>query len=210
MKCVTNYVTDLAKGIWSLIVGLLITGKYFLSPEKTVHYPRKVVAKENTDSFRGPIELVGTAKDPATPKCISCMMCVQACPSGCISIKKQPAPKMTPEQQQEFDAAVARGENPKKPTAPKNPGEWTYDYTYCSLCACCVEACPVNSIRFSHEIYLAGTRREDFKLDLLARLQRTAKKEAEEKAAKAAEKAAAAPAPVAESTDKAPVEEASS
>jgi len=199
MKCVCTYVTDLIKGIWSLVVGLAITGKYFVSRHKTVHYPRKVIEKENTDSFRGPIELVGLPKDPSTPKCISCMLCVQACPSNCITVKKQAAPKMTPEQQKEFDEAVARGENPKKPTAPKNPAEYHYDFTYCSLCACCVEACPVNSIKFSHEIYLAGTRREDFNIDLLARLKRTAEKAAAEKAAKAdtapaelrAEKAAA-------------------
>ena len=208
MKCllkIVTYISDLLMGIWSLIVGLFITGRFFISRHKTVHYPRKVIEKENTDSFRGPIELVGTPKDPATPKCISCMLCVQACPSGCISVKKQPAPVMTPEQQKEFDEATARGENPKKPTAPRNPAEYKYDFTYCSLCACCVEACPVDSIRFSHEIYLAGTRREDFHMDLLARLKRTAAKEAAAKAAKAEAIPAAPAAPGAEQT---PVKEA--
>ena len=199
IQCVIEYTWDLVQRLWSLVVGLLITGRFFASRHKTVHYPRKVIEKENTDSFRGPIELVGTPKDPTTPKCISCMLCVQACPSGCISVKKQAAPKMTPEEQKAFDEATARGENPKKPAAPRNPGEYVYDFTYCSLCACCVEACPVNSIRFSHEIYLAGTRREDFKVDLLARLKRTAAKQAAEKAA-----AKAAPAPKAE---QAPAEE---
>ena len=185
MQCVISYVWDILQRLWSLVVGLGITGRFFVSRHKTVHYPRKVVEKENTDSFRGPIELIGTPKDPSTPKCISCMLCVQACPSGCISVKKQPAPKMTPEEQKAFDEATARGENPKKPAAPRNPGEYTYDFTYCSLCACCIEACPVDSIRFSHEIYLAGTRREDFNMDLLARLKRTSAKHAAEKAAEA-------------------------
>ena len=206
MKCLLNvatYFAEVVKGLWSLVVGLYITGRYAVSPHKTVRYPFKVVEKENTETFRGPIELVGTPKDPSTPKCISCMLCVQACPSGCISVKKQAAPKMTPEQQKEFDEATARGENPKKPSAPKNPAEYIYDFTYCSLCACCVEACPVNSIRFSNEIYLAGTRREDFKLDLLARLKRTAAKEAAAKAAGAE----TAPAPV--KAEQAPAEEAS-
>ena len=178
MSCV-NCLIDTAKktvlGIWSLVVGLFITGKYFVSRKRTVYYPREVVRKEDTEAFRGPIELIGLPKDPATPKCISCMLCVQACPSNCISVKRSPAPVMTPEQQKEFDEATARGENPKKPAAPKNPAEYHYDFTYCSLCACCVEACPVNSIRFSNELYLSGTRREDFDMDLLARLKRTAK-----------------------------------
>ena len=190
MKCLLNIVTYLAgvvQGLWSLVVGLAITGRYAVSRHKTVRYPFKVVDKGDTETFRGPIELVGLPKDPATPKCISCMLCVQACPSGCITVKKSPAPVMTPEQQKAFDEATARGENPKKPAAPRNPAVYNYDFTYCSLCACCVEACPVNSIKFSHELYLAGTRREDFNLDLLARLKRlAAKNEAEKAAAKPA------------------------
>lgn len=174
MKAMIQCVTDTVRGFWSLVVGLFITGKYFVSPHKTVYYPREVIDKNLTDSFRGHIELVGLPKDPTTPKCISCMLCVQACPSNCISVKRSPAPVMTPEQQKAFDEATARGENPKKPAAPKNPAAYEYDYTYCSLCACCVEACPVGSIRFSHELYLSGIRREDFKIDLLSRLKRTA------------------------------------
>ena len=183
IKCITN----LGKGLWSLVVGLGITGKYAVSPHKTVYYPREVVEPEATQSFRGPIELVGLPKDPATPKCISCMLCVMACPSGCIKVKKSPAPKMTADEQKAFDEATARGENPKKPAAPRNPAAYEYDFTYCSLCACCVEACPVKGIAFSDDIYLAGTRREDFKVDLLARLKRLAdKKTAQKKAAKEA------------------------
>jgi NADH-quinone oxidoreductase subunit I len=169
-------ITDVGKGLWSLLVGLGITGKYFIAPKKTVYYPREVIGPEATQAFRGPIELVPLPKDPATPKCISCMLCVTACPSGCIKVTKSPAPVMTPEERKAFEDATARGENPKKPAAPRNPAGWEYDFTYCSLCACCVEACPVNSIRFSHDIYLAGTRRADFKVDLLARLKRLAAK----------------------------------
>jgi NADH-quinone oxidoreductase subunit I len=199
MKCAVETV----KGIWSLVVGLAITGKYFISPKRTTYYPRETVEKAAADSFRGPIELVGTPKDPTTPKCISCMLCVQACPSNCITVKKRPAPVMTPEQQKEFDEATARGENPKKPTAPKDPAVYNYDFTYCSLCACCVEACPVNSIKFSNELYLSGTRREDFNIDLLARLKRTAK------AKPAREKSAPASAPAEAKPDETPAKEAS-
>lgn len=201
MKCMLTYFTDAAKGLWSLVVGLAITGRFAVSRHKTVRYPFAVVEKENTETFRGPIELVGSPKDPATPKCISCMLCVQACPSNCITVKKRPALVMTPEQQKAFDEAAARGENPKKPTAPKDPAVYSYDFTYCSLCACCVEACPVNSITFSHELYLAGTRREDFNIDLLARLKRTAK-------AKPAKEKAPAPAPTVAKADETPAKEA--
>lgn len=75
------------KGLWSLLVGLGITGKYFCSPVLTTFYPRQTVAPEAEASFRGPIELVGLPKDPATPKCISCMMCVPGLPQRLHQVK---------------------------------------------------------------------------------------------------------------------------
>ncbi|MDR2826290.1 MAG: 4Fe-4S ferredoxin, partial [Deltaproteobacteria bacterium] len=82
----------------------------------------------------------------------------------------------TPEEEKALSEAEARGESVKRPAAPKNPASWTYDFTHCSLCACCIESCPVKSIRFSNEMYIAGTSRSDFHYDLLARLKRLAKK----------------------------------
>ena len=158
--------------VWSLLVGLAITGKYFLSRDVTVYYPRQTIEPERLHSYRGPIELVGLDNDPAVPRCISCMMCAQCCPSGCIKVVKSPAPKPTPEEQKAMAEAEARGEKVKKPAAPKNPSVWEYDYTLCSLCGTCVEVCPVDSIRFSRNYYLAGTSPSDFHFNLLARLRR--------------------------------------
>ena len=162
------------KRMWSLLTGLSITGKYFFAPTVTVHYPRKTVGRDLSDSFRGPIELIGQPNAPEKSKCISCLLCMQACPSGCITVAKSPPPKMSPEEQKAFDEATARGEKPKKPAAPKTPSRWVYDFSLCSLCACCVEACPADAIRFSHDIYLVGTSREDFVIDQLSRLKRLA------------------------------------
>lgn len=172
-----EYIINLVKGLWSLLVGLAVTGEFLVRKKITVHYPRQVVPKEASDTFRGPIELVGSVKDPSVPRCISCMLCVAACPSGCITVVKNKPPKLTPEQEAEFAEAEARGETVKRPAAPKNPAAYEYDFTYCSLCACCVEVCPVDSIRFSNELYLAGTSRDDFKYDLLSRLERKAKQD---------------------------------
>ena len=171
-----NCLVHKAKEIWSLIAGLIVTGKYFWSPRLTTRYPRQVVAPEAALSFRGPIELVGLDNAPAIPRCISCMLCVSACPGNCISVTRSQPPKPTEEEAKAMAEAEARGEKPKKIPAPKNPAAYIYDFTFCSLCACCVEACPTGSIRFSHEIYLSGTRREDFRYDLLARLRRRAAK----------------------------------
>jgi len=156
---------------WSLLVGLKVTGKYFCKPLITVHYPREVIDSENLSTYGGHVELIGKPKDPATPKCISCMMCVTNCPSKCLKVVKQKAPKPTPEQEQEWKEAAERGEKVVKPKAPKNPAAFTYDYTLCSLCGTCIDNCPAKSLKFSNNIYWTALSRKEMKIDLLARLK---------------------------------------
>lgn len=148
-------ISEALRGLWSLVVGLKITGKEFVKPQVTVHYPRAVV--DNLATFRGHIELVGTDKEPATPKCITCMMCSTVCPSGCIALSKFPTPKVE--------------EGAPKPKPIKTPKDFTLNYNTCSLCGLCVQNCPVDSLRFSTDVYLAGTTREEFEYDLMARLR---------------------------------------
>jgi NADH-quinone oxidoreductase subunit I len=166
-----NTITEKIARLWSLIVGLQVTGKYFTKPQVTLHYPRKTLDDENLLTYRGHIELVGLPKKPGTPKCISCGMCQTVCPSGCISLSKRKPPKLTEEQEKAKAEAEAKGEKFKKPAAPKDPATFSYDYTLCSLCGCCVENCPVDSIRFSNNIYLSATSRTPYHYDLLDRLK---------------------------------------
>lgn len=159
---------------WSLFVGLKVTGKYLVGKNVTVHYPRETVDREVEETFGGHIELVAKPKDPEMPKCISCMMCVTVCPSKCLTVVKQKAPALTAEQEEEKKRCEEAGEKFKKPKAPKNPAKFNYDYSLCSLCGTCIENCPVNSLKYSNNIYFVGTSRKEFKLDLLARLNKQA------------------------------------
>ena len=152
-------ITSAARGMWSLIVGLNITGKYFLKPNVTIHYPRQEVT--NLATFRGHIELVPEDSDPLTPRCISCGTCAKACPSNCITVIKKKAPAPTPE---ETEQGI-------KPKAPKDPELFHLDFTLCSLCGQCVSSCPADAIRFSQNINLAGYHRQDFHFDLLVRMR---------------------------------------
>ena len=161
---------------WSLLVGLKITGKYFCKPLITVHYPRQTIDAENLETYGGHVELIGKPKDPATPKCISCMMCVTNCPSKCLTVVKQKAPKPTPEEEAAMKAAEERGEKVAAPKAPKNPAKFIYDYTLCSLCGTCIDNCPASSLKFSNNIYWVATSRKEMKIDLLARLKEQATK----------------------------------
>jgi len=153
-------IVDNIKGLYSLLVGLSITGKFGLGPfaamlrltkpgegypQLTCHYPRETIDDENLVSFRGPVELIPDEKDPAKSKCISCGMCVKACPSGCLTVEK--------------------GDEGKAPKI------WISNFTYCSLCGACVEVCPAKALRYGHNIYWVAEKREDMVRDLLAQLQ---------------------------------------
>lgn len=173
MSAVKN-IFQSVKDLWSLFVGLRVTGKYCLQPTITVHYPRQTVDPEVEQTFGGHVELVAKPKNPAKPKCIGCMMCVTNCPSGCLTVVKAKAPKPTPAEEEAMKEAEAKGEEVKKPKAPKEPAKFLYDFSLCSLCGTCIENCPVGSLRYSNNIYFVGTSRKQFKLDLLQRLQRQA------------------------------------
>jgi NADH-quinone oxidoreductase subunit I len=120
-----------------------------LSPVETIHYPRKVVDDEILTSFRGPIRLTLGKKNPPDTRCVSCQMCVKACPGGCLTVTK--------------------GDT-------KAPVTWLYDFSYCCLCGACVETCPAGALEFSHKVYWVTLSREDLILDLLGDLKTRAKK----------------------------------
>lgn len=189
MKKLIDNVTSL----WSLVVGLKVTGRNFMDENVTVHYPRRTVTPEQLEGFRGPLELVGKPKDPAKPKCIACMMCVTACPSKCLTVVKAKAPKPTEAEVQAMKEAEERGEKVKKPKAPKEPAKFFYDFSLCSLCGSCVENCPVDSLRYSSNVYLTVTDRKELKMDLLARLAGQAESAAADKPAGSSNKAEAEP-----------------
>jgi len=155
---------DDVAGLWSLAVGLKVTGSYFFKPQVTVHYPRQTV--ENLTSFRGPIELAPNPDDPERPRCIACMTCVTVCPGGCISVEKEKKAEDPRPKAPDKDGATDDKAAPKK--SPKGPSRFIYDYTLCSLCGLCVENCPVHALRFSNRAYLAGTDKKAFVFDLLS------------------------------------------
>ncbi len=139
------YFSEIFSGLWSLIVGLSVTFREFFSPTVTVQYPYERL--EMTERYRGHIQLIGD--EEGKPKCIVCMMCQRACPSDCISLSGK------------------KEEGQKK----KSLNSYMLDFTKCSLCGSCVESCNFDALEFSKEYNLASTRREDFTIDLLKRLE---------------------------------------
>jgi NADH-quinone oxidoreductase subunit I len=137
---------EIFTGFYSLLVGLRITLRQFFRPTVTVHYPHQTL--KIPPRFRGHIELV---RDPATGRaiCFACKLCERACPSDCITV----------------EGAKVEGARKRSVTTYK------LDFTRCSLCGSCVEACREGAIRFSREYNLASLSKDEFILDLFKRLQ---------------------------------------
>ena len=141
-----NALKEIATGFNSLVTGLRITMGQFFKPSVTVQYPHETLPIP--PRFRGHIELV---RDPETGRaiCFACKLCERACPSDCIVV----------------DGAKLDGAKKKSVT------EYKLDFTKCSLCGSCVEACRDGAIRFSRDYNLAGLNKEEFIMDLFSKLQ---------------------------------------
>src|SRR5512135_3876669 len=147
-----NSFKEIATGFNSLLTGMRITIGQFFKPTVTVHYPHETL--KIPPRFRGHIELV---RDPESgkPKCFVCKLCEKACPSDCITVEG------------------IKPEGAKRKTVTF----YRLDFTKCSLCGSCVEACRDGAIRFSREYNLASTNKEDYIMDLFKRLQAEAERE---------------------------------
>jgi NADH-quinone oxidoreductase subunit I len=141
-----NSLKEIATGFNSLLTGMRITLGQFFKTNVTVQYPHESL--KMPERFRGHIELV---RDPETGKalCFACKLCERACPSDCITV----------------DGAKLDGAKKKSVT------QYKLDFTKCSLCGSCVEACRDGAIRYSHAYNLASTNKEDYIMDLFKRLE---------------------------------------
>jgi NADH-quinone oxidoreductase subunit I len=138
-----NYLKEIGLGFYSLLVGMWITLRHLFRRPVTVQYPYQTVRLPAR--YRGHIELT-CDESTKQPKCIVCMACQRACPSGCITLD---------------------GQKPEGGTR-KVLTQYKLNFTTCSLCGLCVESCNFAALRFSRDYNLASTRKEDYIMDLLA------------------------------------------
>ena len=138
---------DVFGGFMSLLTGMRITLGQFFKPSITVQYPRQSLRMPAR--FRGHIELT---LDPETGKsrCTACLLCQRACPSNCIIV----------------GGAKLEGQKTKSVT------DYKLDFSTCSLCGSCVEACPFDAIQYSKAYNVVSFSRDTFShIDLVKQLE---------------------------------------
>ena len=141
-----GYFKDIIVGGYSLISGMIVTGKRLLQHAITTQYPRQKIPM--FENFRGHIEQIAF-QDTGTHHCVACGMCARICPSGVIKVQGK----------KEYAHSHKLGTF------------YIIDFSKCSLCGLCVDICPEDTIRFTHEYELAHHSRWDSVMDLMARLE---------------------------------------
>lgn len=139
MGSVKEYFTSLGSGIASLIKGMQVTGKEFVTPKITERYPEDRETRHVPGRFRAILELVYD-KD-GNHKCIACGTCERVCPNGTISLETKMVDTLAGTKKKKLD-------------------KYFYDLGSCTFCQLCVSNCPTNALAFSNDFEQAVFTRE--------------------------------------------------
>lgn len=139
MGSVKEYFSSLGYGIASLVKGMQVTGKEFLTPKITERYPEDREKVHVPQRFRAILNL--KYDTDGRHKCIACGICERNCPNGTITLKTK---------------MVDTPDGKKK----KKLDTYQYDLGSCTFCQLCVTSCPQNAIEFLNDFEQAVFTRE--------------------------------------------------
>ena len=138
MKSFIEYIVSIFKGLWTLLVGMKVTGKYFFTPWKNVtqQYPENRDKLVMFERFRGEVIMPHDANNEH--KCTGCGICELNCPNGSIEI---------------ISKSVLTADGKKKRMIDQH----IYHLGMCTMCNLCVKACPTGAIvmgqNFEHAVW---------------------------------------------------------
>lgn len=130
MGSVKDYFKSLGTGVASLLKGMQVTGKEFLTPKITERYPEDRETRQWPERFRAILQFKYDENGRA--KCIACGICERNCPNGTITIETK---------------MVDMPDGKKKRKLDK----YLYDLGSCTFCDLCVTSCPHDAIEFSND-----------------------------------------------------------
>lgn len=139
MGSIKEYFTSVGQGVKSLLVGMGVTGKEFVTPKITEQYPENRGTLKIADRFRAELTLKYDAE--GRHRCIACGICQMNCPNGTIHLTTK---------------MVDLPDGKKKRKLDK----YMYDLGSCTFCMLCVTTCPQNALEFSNDFEQAVFTRD--------------------------------------------------
>ena len=130
MGSIKEYFTEAAKGLKSLVDGMVVTGKELVTPKITEQYPENRATLQIADRFRAELTLIYDKE--GRHKCIGCGICQMNCPNGTIQLTTK---------------MVDLPDGKKKRKLDK----YMYDLGSCTFCMLCVTTCPQDALEFSND-----------------------------------------------------------
>ena len=132
MISVINYIKDILAGLRTLWKGMMVTGKYFVSPGEiiTQKYPENREELTMFDRFKG--EVIMPHDENNQHRCTGCGICQINCPNGSIEILT--SKEMTPEGKE-----------------VRIIDKHIYHLGMCTFCGLCVKTCPSDALAFGQE-----------------------------------------------------------
>ncbi len=139
MGSVKDYFSSLGSGIASLLKGMQVTGKEFVTPKITERYPEDRETRHVPDRFRAELKLIYDSE--GNHKCIACGTCERNCPNGTITLE-------------------TRMVDTPAGTKKKKLDKYLYDLGSCTFCQLCVTSCPTGALEFSNDFEQAVFTRD--------------------------------------------------
>jgi len=132
MSSVTQYFKEIFSGVWSLLKGMALTGRYFFSPGEIVtqKYPDNRKTLKMYDRFKG--EVIMPHNDKNEHKCTGCGICELNCPNGTIEV---------------IPLQIVTEDGKKQRVIDKH----IYHLGMCTFCGLCVKVCPSQALAFSQK-----------------------------------------------------------
>lgn len=138
MGSIKDYFSSLGSGIASLVKGMQVTGKEFVTPKITERYPEDRKEMNISQRFRAVLQLI---YEDGKHRCIACGTCERNCPNGTITVQSK---------------MVDTWDGKKK----KKLDKYIYDLGSCTFCQLCVISCPTNALAFSNDFEQSVFSRE--------------------------------------------------
>ena len=139
MGSIKEYFSEAAKGLKSLVDGMVVTGKELVTPKITEQYPENRATLQIADRFRAELTLIYDSE--GRHKCIGCGICQMNCPNGTIQLTTK---------------MVELPDGKKKRKLDK----YMYDLGSCTFCMLCVTTCPQDALEFSNDFEQATFTRD--------------------------------------------------